>query len=228
MPAVTPHELQSDEIRSIVKDFARGAHNAVRAGFDGVEIHGANGYLIDQFIRDNSNRRSDAWGGSIERRVRFLLEVTDAVAAEAGAAHVGVRLSPLIRLNDVYDSTPLKTFIYAAAELGRRGLAYLHVVEAPEAGSQHPRDPHFNFGAIRRAFGRTYIAAAGYSIETGAQAVESASADLVAFGRTYLCNPDLVERGMQGATVFPPPPREYWYGGGALGYTDLDEFRRPS
>ena len=217
-PFVTPRALQTHEIPGIVADFRTAAANALQAGFDGVEIHAANGYLLDQFLRDGTNRRSDAYGGSVERRGRLLLEVTDAVAAVWGADRVGVRLSPVNAFNDIADSDPQRTFTHVARQLGRLGLAYLHVVErASEEATEQER--RFDFGALRAAFGGPYIANGGYDKARAEAAVADGRADLVAVGKLFLANPDLPERWRSDAPLNEPDPATF-YGGTERGYTD--------
>jgi N-ethylmaleimide reductase len=217
-PFVTPRALETHEIAGIVTDFRTAAANALQAGFDGVEIHAANGYLLDQFLRDGTNRRSDAYGGSVERRGRLLLEVTDAVAAVWGADRVGVRLSPVNAFNDIADSDPQRTFTHVARQLGRLGLAYLHVVErASEEATEQER--RFDFGALRAAFGGPYIANGGYDKARAEAAVADGRADLVAVGKLFLANPDLPERWRSDAPLNEPDPATF-YGGTERGYTD--------
>ena len=215
--APVPHALTLDEIAEVVAQFRRAAANAIRAGFDGVEIHGANGYLVDQFLRDGANQRTDAYGGSIENRCRFALEVVDAVVAEIGAGRVGIRLSPVTPANDLSDSHPQALFGHLVEQLDQRGIAFLHVVEGATGG---PRDlPGFDYAAARQAFKGTYIANNGYDREMAIEAVESGRADAVAFGRQYIANPDLVQRLKQGAALNQPNPQTF-YTPGPVGYTD--------
>jgi len=189
----------------------------MRAGFDGVEIHGANGYLIDQFLRDGANRRSDAYGGSPEKRTRFALEVVDAVAAEAGAGRTGIRLSPVTPFNDLADSEPQAVFGHLVEQLDRRGIAFIHWIEGATGG---PRDvPGFDFAWARRAFRGSYIANNGYDRAMAMAAVDAGRADAVAFGRLFLANPDLVQRLQRGAPLNAPNPQTF-YTPGPVGYTD--------
>ncbi|MGF1610208.1 MAG: alkene reductase [Kiloniellales bacterium] len=217
-PFVTPRALETHEVPGIIADFRMAAANALQAGFDGVEIHAANGYLLDQFLRDSTNRRSDAYGGSLEKRARLLLDATDAVASVWGADRVGVRLSPVNAFNDISDSDPQRSFTYAARELGRLDLAYLHVVELGfEDGTQ--RDRAFDFDALREAFGGPYIANGGYDKAQAQAALSSGHADLVAIGKLFLANPDLPQRWRSDATLNEPDPATF-YGGNEQGYTD--------
>jgi N-ethylmaleimide reductase len=217
-PYVTPRPLETREIAGIVKDYARATRLAKDAGFDGVEIHGANGYLLDQFLRDGSNQRTDAYGGSVPNRARLLLEVTEAVAEAWSPDRVGVRLSPTNAYNDMQDSNPVETFSYAARSLNSLGLAYLHVVEGlPGHWSAVPGPqvlPH-----LRKAFSGVLVANGGYDAPKGAAAIAHGDADLVAYGTPFLANPDLVERFQQGAPL-NPPQMETFYAGGSKGYTD--------
>jgi N-ethylmaleimide reductase len=211
-PFVTPRALETAEIPGIVADFRRAAANAEAAGFDGVELHGANGYLLDQFLRDSTNQRGDAYGGPVENRARLLLEVAGAVAGVVGPARVGVRLSPLNPFNDIADSDPPTTFGYAARELGRLGLGYLHLTRGGDTGD-------FDWGALRRAFGGKVILNGGFDRAQADAVLAAGIADLVAFGTAYLANPDLAERLRRGAAL-NPPQRETFYGGGEQGYID--------
>ncbi len=210
---VTPRALVAEEMPCIASEYARAAAKAREAGFDGVEIHAANGYLIDQFLRDGSNRRDDAYGGSIGNRCRFLMEVTAAVSDVLGGDRVGVRLSPAGGFNDMSDSDPQALFNQAAAGLNRFGLAYLHLVEAVESVDS------FDFRQIRDAFQGNYIACGEYDLERARTALESGDADLVAFGRPFLANPDLPERFRTGAPLNEPDMNSF-YGGDERGYTD--------
>jgi N-ethylmaleimide reductase len=204
-PFVTPRALETDEIPGIVAQFEQGARRALEAGFDGVEIHGANGYLIDQFLRDGTNRRTDRYGGTVENRARFLLEVTDAVTGVWGASRVGVRLSPLNTFNSMHDSDPAATFGFAAEALGRYRLAYLHMVEGGEDGDGRP----FDWAELRRRFNGIYMANGDYDRERAAAALASGRADLVSFARPYIANPDLVERFRLGAPLAVPDPTTF-------------------
>ena len=212
-----PRELRLDEIPAIVEAFRRGAANAIAAGFDGVEIHGANGYLLDQFLRDSANKRQDAYGGSIENRVRFALEVVDAVAHEVGAERTGIRISPVSPANDVADSDPQRLFNHLVQELTKRRLVYLHVIEGATGG---PRDNlPFDFAALRKLFDGAYLANNGYDHQLAIEAISSGRADLVAFGKLFIANPDLVERLRRNAPLNAPNQATF-YGGGVEGYTD--------
>jgi len=212
-PFVTPRALATDEITQVVDQYVQGASYAKEAGFDGVEVHGANGYLIDQFLRDGSNHRTDEYGGSPENRARFLYEVTCAVTSVWGGGKVGVRLSPVNPYNDMSDSDPMATFTTAAQGLNDYGLAYLHVVE-PIGAEGTPVT-----SAIRSVFRRPLIVNGGYTRETANDAIASGAADLVAFGVPFISNPDLPQRLAANAPL-NPSDRATFYGGGAEGYTD--------
>ncbi|HET9229055.1 MAG TPA: alkene reductase [Thermoanaerobaculia bacterium] len=216
-PYATPRALGLAEIPRVVQQFAEGARRAKEAGFDGVEIHGANGYLIDQFLRDGTNQRTDVYGGSVENRARFLVEVTEAVAGVFGADRVGVRLSPTGEYNDMSDSDPLATFGYAAGALSPLGLAYLHVV-APGAWDPSTRE-HEIARTLRERFGGRLMLNGGFDRETGNQVVSEGLADLVSFGTLFLANPDLPERFAEGASL-NAPDRATFYGGAEKGYID--------
>ncbi len=213
-----PRELQLNEIHEIVEAYVVATRNALWAGFDGVEVHAANGYLIDQFLRDGSNKRTDEYGGSIENRTRFLNEVMQGVIAEAGEDRVGVRISPVSTVNDAHDSNAEELFSHVVESLDRLKPAYLHVIEGQTQG---PRDidPNFDFTALRRKFHGTYMANNGYTLELAVASVAAGAVDLVAFGRPFIANPDLVERFRINAPL-SSVDTETLYGGGAAGYTD--------
>ena len=212
-----PRALTLDELPGIVNDFRQAAANAIAAGFDGVELHGANGYLLEQFLKDGANRRTDAYGGSIENRARLLLEVTAAVAKEIGAERTGVRISPVTPANGISCSEPQPQYDYVAEQLDALGIVYLHVVEGATGG---PRDvAPFDYNAIRKRFTRTYLANNGYDLDLATSRLAEGKADLFAFGRPFISNPDLVERLKMGAPLAVLDPATL-YGGGAAGYTD--------
>jgi len=218
-PCVTPRALETGEIAGIVEQYRQAAANALAAGFDGVEIHAANGYLIDQFLRDSTNERSDAYGGTRENRVRFLLEVVSAVVRACGADRVGVRLSPLSPVNGAaLDSQPSRTYGYAVKRLNELAIAYIHVIEGVTQGAREV-EGGFDLQLLRRAFQGCYIANNGYDLRLALEARRLKRADLVAFGRLYIANPDLVERLRCGAPL-NQPDRATFFGGGAAGYTD--------
>jgi N-ethylmaleimide reductase len=218
-----PRALSTAEIPGLIDDYARAARAAIAAGFDGVEIHGANGYLIDQFLKAGSNRRSDDWGGGIESRCRFALAVVRAVAYAVGAQRTGVRLSPVTPANDAGDETPQPLFEHLLRELAPLDLAYLHLIEGATGGARELPDRPFDFAALRAAYraagGRAaWMVNNGYDRALADSALES-GADLVAFGRPFIANPDLVRRLREGAPL-NVDDRSTWYGGGAKGYTD--------
>jgi N-ethylmaleimide reductase len=213
-PFVTPRPLELSELPGIVQGFAEGARRAREAGFDGVEVHGANGYLLDQFLRDGSNHRTDAYGGSVEHRARLLLEATEAVVGAIGAERTGVRLSPMNAFNSMSDSDPTRTFGYAAGALDKLGLAYLHVM-APVAAPETPR----LLPLIRERFRGPLMVNGGHSLQSANAVLSDGLADLVSFGSPYLANPDLPERLLKGAPLNTPDQATF-YGGDARGYTD--------
>jgi len=213
---VTPRALETGEISGIVDQYRHAASRAREAGFDGVEIHAANGYLIDQFLRDGTNRRTDAYGGSLENRTRFLMEVTGAVVDVWGADRVGIRLSPSGAFNDMHDSDPQTTFNHAAASLSTLHPAYLHVVEVTMTNETSTA---CDMRQIRDRFNGLYIANGGYDKARGNAAIAGGAADLVAFGVPFLANPDLPTRFKQDAPLNEPDESTF-YGGDEHGYTD--------
>lgn len=210
-PFVTPRALLTDELSALVEQFRIAATYAKEAGFDGVEIHAANGYLIDQFLRDGTNKRTDQYGGSIENRSRLLREVIRAVLTVWAPGQVGVRLSPTNPFNDIADSTPQQTFENVTVQLNAFEVAYLHVVEDPKDG--------FDFQAMRSIFKGAYIANGGYTRDTAIAAITNNSADFIAFGKLFIANPDLPERLRQDGP-YNSPREESFYAGGAEGYDD--------
>jgi 2,4-dienoyl-CoA reductase-like NADH-dependent reductase (Old Yellow Enzyme family) len=223
-PYPVPHAMTLEEIKTVIEAYRQGAQNALEAGFDGVEIHGANGYLPDQFLRDGSNQRTDEYGGSVENRARFLLEATDAAIEVWGADRVGVHLSPRnMEHHSIADSDPAATFGYVARELGQRKIAFLFVRESiegePRIGPQ-----------LKEAFGGVYIANEGLTPETAQQLIENGEADAVSWGQLFIANPDLPRRLELGASLNPPVPSTF-YAPGATGYTDypsLEEAVEPA
>ncbi|MBB4010139.1 alkene reductase [Allorhizobium taibaishanense] len=216
-----PRALEIDELAGIVNDFRQAAANAIEAGFDGVEVHGANGYLLEQFAKDGANVRTDAYGGSVENRARLMLEVTAAVAKEIGAERTGIRISPVSPANGISCSDPQAQYDYIVDHLNALGIAYIHVVEGATGG---PRDvAPFDYGSLRRRFSKTYIANNGYSLDLATSHLADGKADLIAFGRPFIANPDLVERLQTGAPLAEINPATL-YGGGAAGYTDYPRF----
>ncbi|UOG73626.1 alkene reductase [Hymenobacter tibetensis] len=216
----TPRALETHEVKAVVEDFRKAAENAKKAGFDGVEVHGANGYLVDQFIQDGTNKRTDEYGGSVENRARFALEVVEAVAGVFGADRTGIRLSPTGRVGGINDSNRLATFSYVTEQLNKFGLAYLHVIEALPGHSmavepgQEPVGP-----ALRKIFKGPFILNGGYTQETAEAALANNEADLIAFGVPFIANPDLVERYQRG-TALNNPDQATFYGGDDHGYID--------
>ena len=218
-----PHALEPAEIADLVGTFAKAAERAQMAGFDGVEIQGANGHLIDQFLCDGSNRRMDGHGGSVAGRVRFLLEVVDAVIAVTGADRVAVRLSPFGRYGGISDSDPVALYSCVLEALSHRKLAYVHLIEARAseigiADELHENVPN-NAELFRRRYAGTLISAGAYSPVTGAEALDKGHADAIAFGRLFIANPDLDVR-VRARAALNPPDRTTFYGGDARGYTD--------
>lgn len=212
-----PRALELGEIPGIVDSFKRASANAIEAGFDGVEIHGANGYLLDQFAKDGTNKRTDAYGGSIENRARLMIEVSKAVASEVGADRTGIRLSPVTPANDVSDSNPQPLFDHIVDQLNALKLIYIHVIEGATGG---PRDiAPFDYDSLRKRFSGTYIANNGYDFKLATEVLEKNKADLIAFGKLFISNPDLVERLKLGAPL-NDFDKATFYGGGAKGYTD--------
>ncbi|KMN09620.1 alkene reductase [Pseudomonas helleri] len=212
-----PRALELEELPGIINDFRQAAANAIKAGFDGVEIHGANGYLLDQFAKDGANLRDDAYGGSIVNRARLLLEVASAVASEIGPQRTGIRISPVSPANGITSSDPQAQFDYIVDQLSALDLVYLHVVEGATGG---PRDvAPFDYAGLRRRFKNTYIANNGYDLALAKQQLAENKADLFAFGRPFIANPDLVERLKTGAPLAELDPNTL-YGGGAAGYID--------
>ncbi len=220
-----PRALALAELPGIVEQYRVAARNAIEAGFDGVEVHGANGYLLEQFLRDSTNHRTDAYGGSIENRARLLLEVMRAVTAEIGAGRTGLRLSPVTPANDAaLDSDPQALFNHVAEQLAPLKLAFLHVIEGATGG---PRDvAPFDYAALRTRVKAPWIVNNGYDRDMAIEAVADGRADVVAFGRPFISNPDLVQRLRVGAP-FAALDRDTLYGGGAKGYTDYPALQAP-
>lgn len=210
-PYVTPRALETSEIPGVVEAFRRGAINAQRAGFDGVEIHGANGYLLDQFLQDSTNKRTDEYGGPIENRARLMIEVADACIGVWGAGRVGMHLAPRGDSHGMGDSDPEATFTYVARELGRRKIAFVCAREALGPDRLGPR--------LKRAFGGAYIANERFTPDTAAETVGAGEADAIAFGVMFIANPDLPRRLRLNAPLNAPRPEQF-YSPGAEGYTD--------
>ncbi len=212
---MTPRALELDEIPNLIETYRKGAENAKQAGFDGVEIHGANGYLLDQFLQDSTNRRHDAYGGSVENRARLLLEVTDAAISVWGAGLVGVHLAPRGDAHSMGDSNPLHTFGYVAEQLGQKGIAFIFIRES--LGDQRIGP------ALKKQFGGVLIANEGFNLDTAQEVLAAGEADAVSFGKDYIANPDLVKR-LQLNAALNPYNTETFYGYGLsdtkVGYTD--------
>lgn len=215
---VTPRALETAEIPALIKAFSEAALNAMDAGFDGVEIHAGNGYLLDQFLRSSTNRRTDGYGGSAERRARLLLEVLDAVCKKIGSESVGVRLSPVTPFNDISDDNPQDTFEYVVGQLNAFRLAFLDLLQGTGGAPRADWLP-FDYDRVRALYSGNLIRNNGYDFETGQQAVKSGAADAIAFGRLMLANPDLVERFRCGAPLNALDV-DTLYTGEEKGYTD--------
>jgi len=224
-----PQALTVEGIAAIVEDYRKAARNAISAGMDGVEIHAGNGYLLDQFINSASNNRTDAYGGSIENRARFLLEVVAAVAAEIGAARVGVRLTPMGRFMGMGDETPEETFNTIARRLNQWPLAYLHLVEPAMVGTVKDEDvdPRWNLmiRSMREAYKGVLMLAGGYDGASAEKALSEGRADIIAFGRPFIANPDLPERLRTSAPLNAADPASF-FGGNEVGYTDYPPMER--
>jgi N-ethylmaleimide reductase len=222
LPVSPPRALRTDELPGLVAAYARAARRALEAGFDGVEVHGANGYLLEQFLRDSVNDRTDAYGGPIGNRARLLIEAMQAVCAEIGAGRTALRLSPVTPANDIgQDSDAQALFEHVADRLAPLGLAYLHVVEGATGGARDlsAQGAPFDYAALRRRFGGPWMVNNGYDAQMAFDIVANGGADLVAFGKPFIGNPDLVERLRVGAPLTVADPKTF-YGGGAEGYID--------
>lgn len=217
-PTSEPRALETDEIPRLIQDFVHATKMAQKAGFDGVEVHGANGYLLDQFLKTRTNTREDKYGGSVENRARLLLEVLEAVTNAWDGAHVDLRLSPFSPANDSHDENPQETFEYVVKELNKFGLAYLHMVEGATGGSRELDEGH-SLAALRLLFDGPYMGNNGYDRQMAIDMVESGKADLVAFGRPYIANPDLAKR-LERDTSLNKGDRETYYCGDEKGYID--------
>ena len=219
-PHVEPRALETSELPGLVADYVHAAECAKRAGFDGVEVHAANGYLLEQFMRTKTNQRTDAYGGSVENRARLTLEVTQAVVKVWGGKRVGIRLSPVSPANDMDGAADDAQAVYehVVAGLERLGLGYMHIIEG---ATQGPRDNiAFDYAKLKGMFSGLYMANNGYDLGLAEAAREALRADLIAFGRPFITNPDLVERLRHGLELAPSSDKSHWYGGGAEGYTD--------
>ncbi|HEY4709368.1 MAG TPA: alkene reductase [Candidatus Acidoferrales bacterium] len=231
VPIEVPRALETAEIPAIVNTFHQAALNAIEAGFDGVEIQGANSHLIEEFLEDGTNQRSDAYGGSKENRVRFLLEIVEAVSAAVGPDRVGVRLSPFGQYGGIRDSNPLELFTFVIQALDKHSISYLHLIEAK--GSEMGLTDELHEGAVnnlalfRGVFRGPLLSAAAYTPESAAQAIENNHADAIAFGRLFIANPDLVRRIKENQPL-NAYDRSTFYGGGEHGYTDYKTLGRGS
>ena len=223
----TPRALETAEIPEVVEEYRQAAANAKQAGFDGVEIHGANGYLIDEFLQSKTNHRTDQYGGNIENRYRFLQEVVEAVLSVWDAKCVGVRLSPNGNFNDMGSSDYRETFTYVAQQLNRYGLAYLHLLDGLDFGF-HELGEQMTLAEFRKVYDGVLIGNCGYDRTEGEQAISSGDADLVAFGRAYISNPDLVARFANNWQLNPDPEMDIWYSPGAKGYVDFPTYQEAS
>jgi len=224
VPYEVPRALETDELPGIVEDYRKAAQRAKEAGFDGVEIHAANGYLIDTFLQSKTNKRSDRYGGSLENRFRFLKEITEAVLTVWPANRVGVRLAPNGIYNDMGSPDYRETFLYVADKLNPCGLAYVHVLNGLAFGF-HELGPPMQLTDFRAVFNGPLMGNCGYTLETAEEAIEKKCADLIAFGRPFISNPDLVERFAHGWPLNPPARMKDWYAFTEEGYTDFPVFQ---
>ena len=223
-PRQTPRALETREIPQIVEDYRASAANAKQAGFDGVEIHGANGYLIDEFLQSKTNHRTDKYGGSIEKRYQFLKEIVEAVLTVWDAGRVGVRLSPNGNYNDMGSPDFRETFTYVAQQLNQYELGYLHVVDGLEFGFHELGEP-MTLAEFRKIYDGTLMGNCGYDRNSAEKAIASGDADLIAFGRSYISNPDLVERFAHNWELNPDADVSVWYSFDAIGYTDFPTYQ---
>ncbi|MBW4502629.1 MAG: alkene reductase [Scytonema hyalinum WJT4-NPBG1] len=222
-PYETPRALETNEIPLVVEDYRRAAGRAKDAGFDGVEIHAANGYLIDQFLQSKTNHRTDQYGGSLENRYRFLKEIVEAILTVWPANRIGVRLSPNGNYNDMGSPDFRETFLYVAQQLNAYGLTYLHILDGLGFGFHELGEP-MTLAEFRSVFTGSLMGNCGYTQETAEAAIKDGSADLIAFGRPIISNPDLVERFTNGWPLNPPPDPSIWYSFDKEGYTDFPTY----
>ena len=222
-PHETPRALATEEIPQIVEDYRQAAERAKNAGFDGVEIHSANGYLIDEFLQSKTNKRSDRYGGSLENRYRFLQEIVESILTIWSPGRVGVRLSPNGIFNDMGSPDYRETFLYVAKELNSYGLAYLHLLDGLAFGFHELGEP-MTLAEFREVFDRPLMGNCGYTQETAEVAIAEGNADLIAFGRPFISNPDLVKRFAENLPLNPPAEQEIWYSFDPEGYTDFPTF----
>lgn len=222
-PYETPRALETAEVAAVVEDYRRAAERAEEAGFHGVEIHAANGYLIDQFLQSKTNQRTDQYGGSLENRFRFLREIVEAILSVMPAHQVGVRIAPNGAFNDMGSPDYRETFLYVAEQLSPYGLAYLHVVDGLEFGFHQLGEP-MTLREFRPIFKGTLMGNCGYTQESAAAAIDAGDADLIAFGRPYISNPDLVERFQHDWPLAENPDMALWYSHEAEGYVDFPAY----
>jgi N-ethylmaleimide reductase len=225
-PYQIPRALATEEVPLIVEDYRRAAERAKIAGFDGVEIHAANGYLIDQFLQSRTNHRNDIYGSSLENRYRFLKEIVDAIVSVFPANRVGVRLSPNGAFNDMGSPDYRETFLYIAKQLDSYGLAYLHIMDGLAFGF-HDLGKPMTLGEFRAVSNAPIMGNCGYTQETAEAAIETGNADLIAFGRPFISNPDLVERFANNWELNPPADMSIWYSFGTAGYADFPNYSNP-
>ncbi len=223
-PYETPRPLETEEVPMVVEDYRRATERAKMAGFDGVEVHSANGYLIDQFLQSKSNHRDDRYGGSIENRYQFLKEIVEAVITVFPANRVGVRFAPNGSFNDMGSPDYRETFLYAAQQLNAYGLAYLHVMDGLEFGFHELGEP-MTLAEFRQVFDGALIGNCGYTQEKAETAIRDGNADLIAFGRPYISNPDLAERFAHDWPLEPPASMDIWYSFGKEGYIDFPKYQ---
>ncbi len=223
-PYETPRALETEEIPALVEDYRQAAVRAKAAGFDGVEIHGGNGYLIDQFLQSKTNRRSDRYGGSLENRFQFLKEIVESILTVWPSHRVGVRISPNGAFNDMGSPDFRETFLYVAKQLNNYGLAYIHIMDGLEFGFHELGKP-MNLAEFREVFSQTLIGNCGYKKETAEAAIQSGNVDLIAFGRLYISNPDLAERFANNWPLNPLPDVKIWYSFDPEGYIDFPTYQ---
>lgn len=226
-PRETPRALETEEIPLVVEDYRGAAERAKRAGFDGVEIHAANGYLIDEFLQSKTNHRTDRYGGSIENRYRFLKEIVESILSVWSASRVGIRLSPNGNYNDMGSPDYRESFLYVAQQLSHYGLAYLHVVDGLAFGFHELGEP-MTLAEFRKVFTSPLIGNCGYTQETAEVAIQEGDADLIAFGRPFISNPDLVDRFANNWSLNPPADMNVWYSFDREGYTDFPAYQKAS
>jgi N-ethylmaleimide reductase len=223
-PYEVPRAIETAEVSRIVNDYRLAVRRAKQAGFDGVELHGANGYLIDTFLQSKTNHRTDQYGGSVQNRFRFLREIIEVATAEMPADRIGVRISPNGVFNDMGSPDYRETFRYVAKQLDQYGLAYLHVMDGLAFGFHQLGEP-MTLNDFRAVFSGPLIGNCGYTQETAEAAIANGQADLIAFGRPYISNPDLVERFANGWPLSSPAEMSAWYTPGDTGYTDFPNYR---